>query len=161
MIKNIFITVIAIFSLGACKYNNAFKYSEDFVASEKKLIPNIERTENSVERYIDKGHYDSIVFVSEKMEMQIDSLIVTLKAKPAPDAKLGEKFKADVVRYFIFLKSIYTSYKNYGKATTDEGRNEELKKMQQIASKKEEVIKAVQQSQSEYAKENGFKIENK
>ena len=156
-----FLPIFAMFFLVSCKSNNAFKYSEDFVASEKKLIPNIGLTETNVAGYIAREHYDSVAIAAKKMEIQIDSLIVNMKSKPAPEAQLGEKFKVDVINYFVFFKSVYTSYINFGKAASADERAQELVKLQQIVSNKEVVVNAVQQSQREFAKANGFRLGNK
>lgn len=161
MKKKLFFPFFAMLFLISCKSNNAFEYSEDFVTSEKKLIPNVGLTENNVAGYIAREHYDSVAIAAKKMEIQIDSLIVSMKAKPAPEAQLGEKFKVDVINYFVFFKSVYTSYINFGKAANADERAQELLKMQQLVSSKDEVINAVQQSQREFAKANGFKLGKK
>jgi hypothetical protein len=159
MIKKMITLVLIIVSIVSCKSNNAFKYSQDFVASEKKLMPMIETTETKVEKYITLKQYDSMAIVSEKLENAIGETIKDAKTKPAADAKDGEKFKVDVIKYFEFLKSVYASYKDYGNAATDEARQEEIIKMQQLLSKKTEVVKIIQTAQKDFAKANGFKIE--
>jgi hypothetical protein len=159
MIKKIIAAAFIIISIVSCKSNNAFKYSQDFVASEKKLMPMIENTETKVEGYIALKQYDSMAIVSEKLENAIGETIKDAKAKPAADAKDGEKFKVDVIKYFEFLKSVYSSYKDYGNAATDDARQKEIAKMQQLISKKTEVVKIIQTAQKDFAKANGFKIE--
>jgi uncharacterized protein YcfL len=159
MQKNIISLVVVFVLLVSCKSNDAFKYSQAFVAGENSLSTNIEYTENSVEKYIADEHYDSIAIVSEKMEMQIDSLVKVFKAKPASTGKLGEKFKVDGIKYFEFFKAIYASYKDYGKASSEANRNIAVEKMQSLIAKKEDVIKLVQQSQKEFAEANGFRLE--
>jgi hypothetical protein len=159
MVKKIIIVVLIVISIVSCKSNNAFKYSQDFVASEKKLMPLIEDTEKKVEQYIAQAQYDSMAIVSEKLENAIGETIKDAKAKPAADAKDGEKFKVDVIKYFEFLKSVYGSYKDYGNAENDEARQQEVMKMQQLLSKKVEVVKIIQTAQKDFAKANGFRIE--
>jgi hypothetical protein len=159
MIKNIIITFVILTFFPACNSNNAYTYSEEFVASENSLIPNIEITETKVETFIENEQFDSVAVASEKMENQIDSIIGEIKIKPAPNGKLGEKFKVDVLKYFEYFKSIYASYKNYGNAKTDKNRIEEAVKMQTIISTKDAVVKKIQQSQREFAEANGFKLQ--
>jgi hypothetical protein len=159
MIKKIIVVVFIITCIVSCKSNNAFKYSQDFVASEQKLMPMIESTETKVEGYIALKQYDSMVIVSEKLENAIGETIKDAKAKPAADAKDGEKFKVDVIKYFEFLKSVYGSYKDFGNAATDNARQAEVVKMRQLISKKAEVVKIIQTAQKDFAKANGFKIE--
>jgi hypothetical protein len=159
MVKKMISLLFIVISIVSCKSNNAFKYSQDFVASEKKLMPLIESTETKVEGYIALKQYDSMAIVSEKLENAIGETIKDAKAKPAADAKDGEKFKVDVIKYFEFLKSVYGSYKDYGNAATDDARQAEVVKMQQLISKKVEVVKIIQTAQKDFAKENGFRIE--
>jgi hypothetical protein len=159
MVKKIITLVLIVVSIVSCKSNNAFKYSQDFVASEKKLMPMIEATEKKVEDYIALNLYDSIAIVSEKLENAIGETIKDAKLKPAADAKDGEKFKVDVIKYFEFLKSVYASYKDFGNATSDDARQLEVVEMQKLLSKKVEVVQIIQTAQKDFAKANGFKIE--
>jgi hypothetical protein len=159
MLKKIIGILVIVVSIVSCKSNNGFKYSQDFVASEKKLMLIIETTEKKVEAYIALKQYDSMAFVSEKLENAIEETIKDAKTKPAADAKDGEKFKVDVIKYFEFLKSVYTSYKDFGNATTDNTRQEEVVKLQKLISKKTDVVKIIQTAQKNFAKANGFRIE--
>ena len=159
MIKKMIALLLIVVSIVSCKSNNAFKYSQDFVASEKKLMPMIESTETKAGEYIALKQYDSMAIVSEQMENAIAEAIKDAKAKPAADAKDGEKFKVDVIKYFEFLKSVYGSYKDYGKATTDNERQEEAIKMQTLVARKTEVVETIQSAQKDFAKANGFRIE--
>jgi hypothetical protein len=159
MVKKMIALVLIVLGFASCKSNNAFKYSQDFVASEKKLMPMIESTETKAGEYIALQQYDSMAMVSEKMENAVNDVIKEAKTKPAADAKDGEKFKVDVIKYFEFLKNVYASYKDYGNAATDKARQEEAIKMQTLVSKKEAVVKTIQTAQEEFAKANGFKIE--
>jgi hypothetical protein len=159
MVKKMISLLFIVVSIVSCKSNNAFKYSQDFVASEKKLMPMIETTERKVEEYIALKQYDSMAIVSEKLENAIGETIKDAKARPASDAKDGEKFKVDVIKYFEFLKSVYASYKDFGNAPTADARKAEVVKMQQLLSKKTDVVKIIQTAQQDFAKANGFRIE--
>jgi hypothetical protein len=159
MIKKIIALVFIAVTVISCKSNNAFKYSQEFVTNEKKLIPLIEITEKKVEGFISEAKYDSIAIVSEKLESVIEETIKDAKAKPAADAKDGEKFKADVIKYFEYLKSVYSLYKDYGNAGTEEGRQQQITKMQEILSHRPQVVSTIQTAQKDFAKSNGFKIE--
>jgi hypothetical protein len=160
MHKNIITTILISCLFISCSSNNSFSYNQDFAALEKSLLPSIELTENSVKNHIESFQFDSVVIVSEKMEHQVDSCIAILKNKPAANAKLGEKFKVDAIKYFEFFKSIYNSYKNYGSAVSEKGRMEEALKMQAVIATKDQAIQKIQQSQKEFAEANGFKIGN-
>lgn len=155
----IIIAFIIFISITSCKSNNAFNYSEDFVKKEKSLLPDITKTEANVKRYMDNEQYDSIAIAGEKMEDLINNKIKEVRTTPAPDAKEAENFKESCVRYFEFMKSIYTGYKEFGKATTKEQREAEMNKLAEITNKKRDAINAIQQAQLKYAEANGFRLE--
>ena len=70
-----------------------------------------------------------------------------------------DNFRDASIRYFEFMKSMYTGYKTYARAGSDEARNEELTKLQELLSKKDAAIRDMQTAQKKYADANGFKIE--
>ena len=159
MTRNLLYILFVFLCLSACKTKNAFKYSQDFVTKEKSLLPFIEITENKVAAFIDEEKYDSVTIVAAQMETRIKNLVDSIKAAPAPEAAQGEKFKIDVIKYFEFMQSVYTSYKNYGSAGSNEVRDIEIEKLQQIVAKKESVTTTIQTAQRSFAKSNGFEIE--
>lgn len=160
MLNKIIVTAFVIVSIASCKGKDAFNYSQDFVKKEKSLIPAITETEQNVKRYMDKEQYDSIAIAGEKMEELVNAKIKEVRDNPAPSVKEGENFKEACVRYFEFIKSMYSGYKNYGKATTKEQRNAEMEKLLEITNKKKDAITAIQQAQQKYADANGFRLEN-
>jgi hypothetical protein len=94
------------------------------------------------------------------METKIDSLIAEIKNKPAPKVKEGENFKKAALSYFDYMKSIYTSYKNYGLQTTPEGRQIQVQIMSMVVNKEDKMIADVQEAQRIFAMDNGFKIKS-
>ncbi len=160
MIKNITLALFLICTLVACKSKNAFNYSENFVKKEKSLAPSIEKTEKDLEVLIAAENYDSVAIVAEQMESKVQAVLAEIIAAPAPDAEGGEKFKVDVKKYFEFIKSIYTNYKSYGKATNQVARDVEIERLQALVARGEEVTKTMVVAQEVYAKANGFKLES-
>ncbi len=160
MIKNIALGLILVCSLIACKSKEAFNYSEDFVKKEKSLEPSIEKTEKDLEALIAEEKFDSVAIVAEQMESKVQAVLAEINTAPAPDAEGGEKFKVDVKKYFEFIKSIYTNYKTYGKATNQEARDVEIERLQALVARGEEVTKTMVAAQEVYAKANGFKLES-
>lgn len=138
--------------------NTAYDYNEDFLKKEKSLEPEINKTESSVSVFMRTEKYDSIAIAGERMEVLIDKIINDIKATPAPDVKEGENFKEAGVRYFDFMKKMYTVYKDYGHAKDAAGRQVQLDKLQELTSKKTEEIQHIQDVQKKFASENGFMI---
>lgn len=159
MIKNLFLAVMLTVTLAACKSKGAFNYSEEIVKKERSLIGDITKTESDVEKFIAAGQYDSMAVVSERMEGIVNTKLEEVKALKKPKAKEVDNFRDAAISYFEFMKSMYSGYKAYAKAGSDEARNEELTKLQELLGKKDEAIRNMQNAQKKYADANGFKIE--
>ncbi len=153
------ILVIAItIGLCSCKSKKAMDYNNMIVKKQKTLSESIDNTEPALKEYFASFQYDSIVSVSNKMENKIDSIIVSIKRKPAPGVKQGENFKKAALQYFSYMKDIYTSYKNYGLQTSPEGRQIQQQIMSKVISQEDAVIAGMQKAQQIFARDNGFKI---
>ncbi|HEX7844829.1 MAG TPA: hypothetical protein VF476_03450 [Chitinophagaceae bacterium] len=159
MSKHIVAAIALLLTLSACKSKDAFKFSEDIVAKERSLKDDITRTETEVENYIKYELNDSIAAVSERMESLVNDKLEEIKAMKTPSAKGADEFKDAAIKYFEFMKSLYTSYKNYGKAATDEEKSKVVAEMQEILNKKDNAINDMQNAQRKYAKANGFRLE--
>jgi hypothetical protein len=159
MLKNLFIITVLITSLAACKSKSAFKYSEDIVAKERSLTSEIQSTETKVGNYITANHYDSVAVAGERMEKLVQQKIDEIDAMPVPKAEEADNFKAATLRYFKYIKSLYTSYKDLGNAQTDEGRQDVISVLKKLVADKSTVLKEMQGAQARYAKANGFKVQ--
>lgn len=160
MLKRILLSVLIVGMLASCNSRTALQYNEGIVKKEKALEPEIEKTENNVERYVNQGQFDSIGVAGERMEKLVDDALKKIVDEPAPDVERGTEFKSSVVVYFKYLKSIYTSYKKFGYAPTDEERERERTNMLAIIGNKQTVIKDMTDAQTRFAKANGFKMES-
>lgn len=151
---------LLILSLAGCKSKSksAFNYSQDIVALERALEPDIEATEDKVGRYFENNHYDSIVIAATSMENKVQEKIDKVSAMPVPDAKGVKEFKKSILDYFGFIKSLYTSYKNWGNAADTE-RESAMKKIMDLVEEKDKVIGEMQQAQRKYADANDFRLE--
>ena len=94
------------------------------------------------------------------METKIDSIIHNIQQKRVPEVKQGANFKKAALNYFDYMKTIYTSYKNYGNETTPEGRIIGLEVISRVTNEEDKVIADMQQAQRIFAKDNGFKIKS-
>ena len=155
MLAAIVLTGLA--SCGAKK--TAFNYSQDFVKKEQSLLPHITSTENNVERFVAAEQYDSIAVAGEKMEGLVDDALQDVKKAPAPDVKEGENFKEACIKYFAFIKSMYSGYKDFGKAATATEREAVKTRLLEIINGKEAAMSAIQTAQQKFADANGFKLE--
>jgi len=160
MLKKLSFGVLLLACLVGCSNKKtAFNYNEDFVKKEKSLEPAISSTESSVSGYMAAEQWDSIAVAGEKMEGMIGAIVKEIKDTPAPDVKEGQNFKDAGIRYFEFMESMYTVYKDYGHQTTQEGRDAQLQRLRDLSDKKTAEISNIQSAQQKFADANGFKVE--
>ncbi len=162
MLKKLTFAIILMISIASCSSKKAaFDYSENFVKKENSLLNDITSTENKVERYVAAEQYDSIAIAGEKMEQLVETKIQEIKKEPAPDVKEAANFKEACIKYFEFIKSMYTSYKEYGRATDDSEREKAKARVIEIAGSKRSAMTAMQTAQKKFADANGFRLEKK
>jgi hypothetical protein len=134
-------------------------YNDMIVEKQKNLGKNMDHAAPLLKNYFASYQYDSIASISGRMEIKIDTIIKEIAKKPAPLVKQGENFKKAALRYFDYMKSIYTSYKNYGLQNSPEGRQIQLQIMTMIINNEDKMIAEMQKAQKIFAKDNGFKIQ--
>ena len=149
---------IAVISLPGCKSNVAVKYNNMIVEHQNNLKAGMDEAEPRLKNYFATFEYDSIVSVSARMEMKIDSIIQKLQTEPMPKAEQGENFKKVVLNYFDYFKTIYSTYKNYGLQTSPEGRMYAAQDMALILSHEDKMIADMLRAQMIFARDNKFKI---
>lgn len=163
MLKKLIIIATILTGFAGCssRAKSAVKYNNDIIAMENSLQPDVEATENKVSKYFDSGQYDSMAIAGEKMEVIVQKKIDEINAMPMPDAKDVSSFKAAVIEYFKFIKSLYTDYKQYGLAGTEEKRLEVAQDIQKLVNRKQDALDDLQSAQRKFASANGFKLEKK
>lgn len=152
-------SVLLIGVLAGCQSKSAFNFSQDIVAKEKSLIAEAGTMQEDMERCAAAEQYDSVAIVAEKMEAGVQEKIDEIEAMPLPDAKMAKEFKDAALKYFHFIKSLYTGYKKWGRAATQEERDEIYNELILIDKNKERAVDEMQRAQKVYANANGFKIE--
>ena len=160
MIKRIFLFAALFTCLAACKSKSdaALKYNQDIVAKDKSLQSEEQVIEDKVGSFYNGGMYDSIAVAGEHMEEVLQKAIDEIDAKPVPKAKGIEEFKEAVLKYFRFRKSIYTVYKEYGQAGSDEKREEIETLRNKLVAQRDAVTNDMQNAQKIFSKANGFRM---
>jgi len=153
------IATICFFAIG-CKSKMALDYNDMIVKNQQSLASSMDQTEPQLKDYFANHEYDSIAVVSSRMEVKIDSIMRNIRQKPVPKVKQGENFKKAALNYFDYMKTIYTSYKNYGNESTPEGRIIGLAVITRVTNQEDKVVADMQQAQRIFAKDNGFKIKS-
>ncbi len=157
-----FQTIVTIAAIGlmavGCKSKLAMDYNDMIVNRQKSLGKSMDQAAPLLKSYFASYEYDSIASVSSRMEIKIDTIIREIAKRPVPRVKQGENFKKAALHYFDYMKSIYTSYKNYGLQNSPEGRQIQLQVMSMIINNEDKMIAEMQKAQKIFAKDNGFKI---
>ena len=144
--------------IAGCKSKLAKDYNDMIVERQKNLGKSMDQAAPLLKDYFASYQYDSIASVSSRMETKIDAIIKDIAKTPAPHVNEGENFKKAALHYFDYMKSIYTSYKNYGLQNSPEGRQIQLQVMTLIINNEDKMIAEMQNAQKIFAKDNGFKI---
>lgn len=158
--KKFILIAILVASIAACKSgsNAAFRYNEYIVEKDNSLQAEEQVIEDKVGIFYNERNYDSIAVAGEHMEEVMQKAIDEIIAKPVPEAKGVEEFKAAVLKYFTFRKGIYTVYKEYGQAATDEKRAEIENIRNELVDRRDAVTNDMQDAQQAFSKTNGFKM---
>jgi hypothetical protein len=156
--KTILTGLVFIIAMVGCKSKSAFNYSEDIIKKERSLIPEITATEKRVEKYIEIEQYDSIAIAGAKMEKLVQQKIDEIKSMKMPKVKEADNFRMATLRYFDYIKSMYTGYKDLGNAATTEAREKVLDGLRKIINGKQAAINDMQAVQRKFASANGFKV---
>ena len=142
----------------SCKSKTAFDYSEAIVKMETELSADIANADQKVSEYLEAKKKDSAILMSREMELLAEKKLIELQEMKAPDVKEAENFKKAAIRYFSYVKSIYSSFKKYTMAATDREREAERKKLSKIIAEKKIITEYMQQAQRKFAAANDFYI---
>ena len=145
--------------LFSCKSKTAFDYSQQIVKMETELAADIATADKKVSKFLEAEQNDSVIVIAQQMEDMADKKLKEIQNLDAPSVEEGENFKKEAVRYFSYIKAIYTSFNKFTIATTDEAKEIERSKLVKIVNEKEEATKALQVAQQKFATANNFKIE--
>jgi esterase/lipase len=159
MFKKFLIAILFVAGITGCNSKSAYNYSEKIVAMEKSLLPDIEKTESSVEKFVEAEQYDSIAAAGARMEGLVEKKIKEIESMSVPKAKEAASFKEATLNYFKYIKKMYTGYKEWGNAATDEEREEKLSEIMEFLEGKQKAIDDMQKVQRKFADANGFKVQ--
>ncbi|MEI9947241.1 MAG: hypothetical protein WDN26_23870 [Chitinophagaceae bacterium] len=148
-------------ALTGCKSKSAMNFSNKIVGFEQDLGPAMIRTDEEVSKYYQEQNFDSAAAVSERMENLVGSKIEAIEKLETPAIDGAEDFKKSSLKYFSYIKSIYTTYRRYAEETDERAKEEARLKLLKTVGSKDEAIDDMQRAQQKFAKAAGFKIEDK
>lgn len=152
------VAVVLLATITGCKSKTAFNYSEKIVKLEKDLGPEIANTEKQMAKFLETQAYDSVISVSTRMENLVESKLEIIRNTQAPTVPEADNFKKAAIRYFTYMKTIYSTYKNYASQTEEEGREKARQEWASIAEQGDDEVNSMQMAQRKYAEANNFKI---
>lgn len=158
MFKHLLFIAVLFTGLIACKSKSAYNYSQKLVALERPFSLIINSAEEKIGEYVAAEKFDSIAIAGADLENQVQKKIDEINAIPLPKAKEADNLKAAMLRYFTFIKSLSTGYKNYGLAKTDDERQQIANEQQKLVEEEPSMISGLQSIQKKYAEANGFKV---
>ena len=157
---SIIVAVALLATVSGCKSKSAFDYSEKIVKLERDLGPDIEMADEKMAKFLETQKYDSVVLISTRMEGLVDEKLTQIKTMAPPSVAKADNFKSAAIRYFSFMKNMYTAYKTFASQTSEEEREKERQNLVDLAAKAEAAVKEMQGAQKEYADANNFKIKD-
>ena len=155
------IAALLLASLLSCKSKSAFDYSEAIVRMETELSAEIAEADQKLIEYMDGKKPDSAILMSRQMEILAEVKLKEVEKMKVPNVKEGENFQKSAIRYFTFIKSIYSTFRKFTVAGTHTEKEKERKKLAKIIQEKNEVTKAMQEAQRKFAAANNFVVGRK
>ncbi len=150
---------LVLLALISCKSKTAFDYSQTIVKMENELSADLATADLKVAEYMEAQKTDSAILMTQQMETLAEGTLKEVQELEAPKVKEGENFKKSAVRYFSYIKSIYTSFNRLTMAATDEQKEIERERLAKIIKDKKEATDAMQEAQRKFAAANDFRIE--
>lgn len=135
----------------------AQEYYQKIVDIEESLSEPLLKTEAEIKARSDKNNFAGMAQSAKAMEDTIDIRINTIKQMNAV-GRGAEDFKTITIRYFEYIKSIYTAYKNIGEAKNEQERQAAADKMATIINAQQDVINNLNITQNKFAADNAFNL---
>lgn len=134
----------------------AKQYSDEVVTMQQSLAEPIRTAENEIKNFGDNSNYAGLAGVGGKMESLLQGKIDTLNNIKTSSFTGGDDFKIVVIRYFEYLKDVYSTYKQIGNAPDQAARLKLTNDMYQKLSAQPDVEERMKASQTRFAAMNGF-----
>lgn len=153
------VVISFLFLLAACKSKTvitAKQYSDEVLQMQQNLAEPIRQAEIEIKAFGDSSNFTGMAGAAGKMETLIQGKIDTLNKVDITAFKGGDEFKVVVIRYFEYLKSVYSSYKEIGNAANTADKIKATNEMYQKLAAQQDVEDRMRTSQTRFAALNGF-----
>jgi hypothetical protein len=143
----------------SCKSKTALDYSKMIVKMETELSADIAKVDKKVNEYIKAKKTNSAIIMCRQMEALAAQKLKEVQQMNAPKVAEGENFKRAAVRYFTYIRNIYSTFSKFTMAETEKEKATERKKLTKIIGEKNQIAEAMQAAQRRFAAANDFQIE--
>lgn len=138
----------------------AKEYNDHLVATQTKILPMVNKTDLAIRQHILNNQMDSVAAVSAVMMQVINTEMIALQNEKAPTLVGADNYKQAFVEYFKYLKNIYTSYKMWGKATTDTAKAEAFTLIEKYENQEDDYLKYMRKTQKIFAEKHHLKVQS-
>ena len=145
--------------LTACSGQSAVKYNNMVVEMDSELKPAMESAESQIGKYAEIPQWDSVGAVSKRMEALVDTKLERITKKDPPDVAGADEFKREVIRYFKYIRDIYTSYGRLAAQSTEQARLKEYERFVEMVKSKRQVAEAFQAALQKFTRANNIRTE--
>ena len=161
MKRTLSLLVILSLTLFSCKQQTALKYNNYVIELELALVPGTTAATSKIDSWIEADKWDSVAAISKRMQSEVQGSIDKIQKKDAPDLKGAAEFKQGALRYFAYIRDIYTGYIKLAEQPDAEARSTESAKFLSMINEKDKVISDFQEKQRAFASANKIKLESK
>lgn len=154
MKPNFALLFIVSFLTASC-HSDAFTYNQKIAALEASLSPSVNEATQEIIAGYRSGNFERVARTGGIMERKVQEKIDELKRMLLPKAKGAAQFKQEAIRYFSFVKLMYTYYRELGEQKDKEGRERINLKLDEMVRLKNYVISDLRSAQEKFAEENG------
>jgi hypothetical protein len=150
---------ITLMLVAGCTSNTAFEYSQAIVKIETDFAAEIVPADKKVSRYLDADQHDSASIITQQMEDLAEKRLEQVRNLKVPNVKEADNFRLAAIRYFTYLKTLYTSFNSFTKASSEQTREAERQRLAKIVADKDDATRSLQLAQRKFAAANHFRIE--
>ncbi|MFC4263063.1 hypothetical protein ACFOWM_09250 [Ferruginibacter yonginensis] len=133
-------------------------YNDHLIATQTKILPMVTKTDVAIREHIINNQMDSVATAAAAMMQVINTEMIALQNEKVPSLVGAEDYKKAFVEYFKYLKNIYTSYKMWGKATTEAARTEAFTLIEKYENQEDDYLRYMQKTQKIFAEKHHLKV---
>ncbi len=130
-------------------------FNDRVYSMEQSLGEPLLKAEAEIRQKQQQGDFKGMAQAANAMEDSVDLRIRAIR-KMKPPGVGGEDFKTAAVRYFEYLKMIYSNYGEIALAADVQGKDAAENKMARWLNWQTQVLANLRSAQAKYAADNGF-----